>query len=262
MILMIRAVYSGLCASAAALLGVGLATPHFNRLARRAASFLFPREVAPSQDTLADRRRRHDMVREQLIARGVTNPHVLRAMARVPRHLFLSDAQRLEAYSDNALSTGERQTISQPLIVAVMTDSLDVHINHRVLEIGTGTGYQTAILAMLADHVYTIERFASLSNEAHARLAALGLHNVDYRVGDGSQGWPEHACFDRIMVTAAAPGVPEPLLKQLAERGVLVIPTGDRASQMLKRISYEGGRVYEKDVLACRFVPLIGSHGW
>ena len=213
-------------------------------------------------DTALDRRRRHDMLRQQVLARGVRNPHVIRAMARIPRHLFLEPAQRSQAYSDQALPVAEQQTISQPLIVAVMTEALEVQAGHRILEVGTGTGYQTAILALLAGRVYTLERFAALSREAQSRLHALGLDNVEYRIADGTLGWPEQSPFERIIVTAGAPEVPEPLWNQLAEGGRLVIPLGDRHSQTLKKIARRNGRRWEVDVLPCRFVPLVGLHGW
>jgi len=206
--------------------------------------------------------RRRQMVERQLIPRGITDERVLAAMADIPRHLFVEEALQGKAYSDNALPIGARQTISQPYIVAVMTQLLKVDVEDRVLEIGTGSGYQTALLASLAGTVYTVERLRALSNRAKQTLRDLGLENVHFRVGDGTAGWPEEAPFTRIVVTAGAPAAPAPLLAQLTTGGRLVIPVGDEKQQTLNVIirGPAGFRTEQYD--ACVFVKLIGQEGW
>ncbi len=205
---------------------------------------------------------RDRMVQTQLVPRGIRDPKVLFAMRKVPRHLFVEEALRNQAYGDFPLPIGEQQTISQPYIVAFMTEALKLTGVEKVLEIGTGCGYQAAILAELAPEVYSIERLHTLATLARRNLEALRYFNVKIKVGDGTLGWPEEAPFDAIMVTAAAPGIPQPLLDQLAMEGRLVIPVGDRYSQTLDVVrktpeglqhDYRGG---------CRFVKLIGSYGW
>ena len=202
------------------------------------------------------------MVRQQIIARGIRQPRVIRALACLPRHRFTREEERRAAYCDHAMASDYGQTISQPFMVAIMTAELNVQPQHRILEIGTGTGYQTAILAMLCAAVFTVENVPQLSAAAQARLAQLGLDNIYYRIGDGTMGWKMHAPFDGILVTAGAPVVPEPLLAQLSDGGRLVIPIGDRNMQMLVRFERHGGEITRTDLLECRFVPLLGQCGW
>lgn len=202
------------------------------------------------------------MVVTQLIPRGIRDEGVLRAMRRVLRHLFMPESVRFIAYDDMAVPIGEGQTISQPYMVAIMTELLELTGSEKVLEIGTGSGYQAAILAELAAEVYTVERIAALADRAQEKLKGLGYENVRVVVGDGTMGLEEKAPFDRIIVTAATPAVPPPLVHQLKEGGIIVAPVGERFSQILLK----GRKV--KDVLLeeyhtpCAFVPLIGEHGW
>lgn len=202
------------------------------------------------------------MVEGQIVARGIRNSRVLEAMGSLPRELFVPQERRAAAYEDRALPVGLGQTISQPYIVALMTEALAVGSGHRVLEIGTGTGYQTAILAMLSGHVVTVERLAELSMAARDRVTGLGLGNVTYRVGDGSGGWPEDAPFDRIIVTAAAPAIIPALLDQLSPGGRVIMPIGDEPTQRLTLLERFHGRIVERPLLGVRFVRLIGSHGY
>ena len=202
------------------------------------------------------------MVEQQIANRGVRDARVLEALRRVPREEFIPDDQRAYAYEDRALSVGLGQTISQPYIVALMTELLQVEAPHRVLEIGTGTGYQTAILAGLCRRVYTIERIAELSAAARGLLNRLGYTNIEYRLADGTLGWPEEAPFDRIIVTAAAPAVVQPLVDQLAEGGRLVIPVGDEGAQRLITVERRQGRTIERPSIPVRFVKLIGEAGF
>ena len=206
---------------------------------------------------------RERMVRDMIAARGVKDERVLAAMRRVPRHLFVRDHLRSQAYGDHALPVGSSQTISQPYIVARMTEILDPRPDSSVLEIGTGTGYQTAILAVLARWVYSLERVAELAQQAIPRIRDLGISNVKVQVFDGSVGWSEWAPYDRILVTAGAPKVPEPLLDQLAPGGSLLIPEGTRNMQrlVLYRKSARGD-VRRKEGEEVAFVPLLGRHGW
>ncbi len=206
---------------------------------------------------------RERMVRELIAARGVKDERVLAALRKVPRHLFVKDHLRPQAYGDHALPIGSSQTISQPYIVARMTELLEVRPEHSVLEIGTGSGYQTAILALLARRVYSLERVAELAREAIPRMRQLGIENVKIQVFDGTVGWSEWAPYDRILVTAGAPKVPEPLLDQLAPGGVLVIPEGQLNAQRLviyRKTARGGIRRSEGEEVA--FVPLLGRHGW
>ncbi len=200
---------------------------------------------------------REDMIAYQLRARGITSRSVLEAMAAVPRHLFVLQEWRSAAYEDRALPIECEQTISQPYIVGLMTQSLELTGQERVLEIGTGSGYQAAILSRLAKEVYTIERHAALSQSAGAALRKLGCKNVHLMVGDGSRGWPAEAPFDRIIVTAAASECPPALLEQLADPGRLVIPLGPSYQQELVAIIKNEGRQWTISLCPCRFVPLV-----
>ncbi|MFP3867317.1 MAG: protein-L-isoaspartate(D-aspartate) O-methyltransferase [Desulfobacteraceae bacterium] len=202
------------------------------------------------------------MVQEQLVRRGIRDPRVLAAMRKVPRHRFVEKALEHQAYGDYPIPIGEQQTISQPYMVASMTEILELQGPEKVLEIGTGSGYQAAVLAELATQVFSIERYPSLAARAQQILEELHYFNVHIRVGDGTLGWPEEKPFDGIIVTAGAPSIPQPLINQLADGGRLVIPVGDQFSQTLTRVvktpkglkfDYYGG---------CRFVRLIGRFGW
>jgi protein-L-isoaspartate(D-aspartate) O-methyltransferase len=215
----------------------------------------------PAQETEAAALR-EAMVANQLETRGVRDPRVLAAMRAVPRHRFVPAYQAGAAYRDSPLPIGQGQTISQPYIVALMSEMLELEGDERVLEIGTGSGYQAAILGQLAAEVISVERFASLAQEARGRLAELGYDNVRVEVGDGSLGWPEGAPYDAIIVTAASPGVPPPLEEQLAEGGRLVVPAGQRWTQSLVRVRRKGGRLRRETSIGVAFVPLIGEHGW
>lgn len=202
------------------------------------------------------------MVEEQLRRRGIRDGRVLEAMSKVPRHIFVPDQYKSSAYEDRPLPIGEGQTISQPYMVAIMTQSLELKGNERVLEIGTGSGYQTAILAELAREVCTIERIAILLQRAKSILQLLGYENISFLVGDGTKGWPEKAPFDGIIVTAGAPEIPQTLLTQLNEGGRLVIPVGPRYTQTLYRVTRCGRSYKEEDITGCVFVPLVGEYGW
>jgi len=202
------------------------------------------------------------MVEEQLASRGIRDRGVLDAMRRVPRHEFVPEYLRYKAYEDMALPIGHGQTISQPYMVAVMTRMLDLTGNEKVLEVGTGSGYQASVLAELAREVWTIELYPELSERAQKILEKLGYWNVHFRLGDGTLGIPEEAPFERIIVTAGAPGVPAPLLDQLAEGGIIVIPVGERYSQEVLKGRKEEGRLIEEYDIYCSFVPLIGKYGW
>ncbi|RLB44259.1 MAG: protein-L-isoaspartate O-methyltransferase [Deltaproteobacteria bacterium] len=205
---------------------------------------------------------RERMVKTQLIPRGITDKRVLEAMMKVPRHLFVEEALRGEAYNDHPLPIGHKQTISQPYIVALMTQALDLKGNEHTLEIGTGSGYQTAILAELSEKVYTIERIRPLLEQARKRLWDLGYTNILFKAFDGTLGWEEHAPFDAIIVTAGAPRIPQPLVDQLADGGRLVIPVGGKFSQELIKVVKRNGELIQKNLGGCRFVDLIGIHGW
>jgi len=202
------------------------------------------------------------MVRTQLAHWGIGDSRVLEAMGALPRERFVPSSERSSAYYDGALPIGEEQTISQPYVVAHMTELLALQGEEKVLEIGTGSGYQTAILARLAGQVWTIERIASLSQGAATILAQLKIDNVQFKVGDGSLGWPEHAPYDAILVTCAAPQVPAPLLVQLADGGRMVTPVGPRGYQDLVRVVRKGDSFEEERLSPVAFVPLIGEHGW
>jgi protein-L-isoaspartate(D-aspartate) O-methyltransferase len=209
-----------------------------------------------------DESRRRRMVETQIAARGVNDPRVLGAMEEVPRELFVPEHLRPQAFDDHALPIANAQTISQPYIVGIMTALLAPEPHHRVLEIGTGSGYQTAILSRLAAQVFSIERHPALADTARQVLERIGSTNVDVRVGDGTAGLAAEAPFDRILVTAGAPSVPDALKEQLAEGGRLVIPVGPDGFQYLTVVSRDGSRFHEERRDACVFVPLIGQFGW
>ena len=203
-------------------------------------------------------RARADMVARQIEDRGVRDPRTLAALRKVPRHLFVPAALVGDAYADHALPIGHDQTISQPYVVAFMTEALGLRGGETVLEVGTGSGYQAAVLAEIAAHVYTIEIVAPLADEARERLARLGYRNVEVRAGDGYQGWPDKAPFDAVIVTAAAPRIPEPLKQQLKDGGRLVIPVGDDEQELIV-LTRKAGRFTEERVLPVRFVPMTGK---
>ncbi len=212
---------------------------------------------------MTDEAARERMVRDQLEAREVLEPRVLEAMRRVPRHRFVPESVREHAYEDRPHPIGNRQTISQPLMVGVMTELLQLRGDEKVLEIGTGSGYQTAILSELAGFVISIERHAPLAERARGLLESLGYHNVQIHIGDGSLGYSPSATYDRILVTAAAPQIPPPLLDQLAPHGRLVIPVGGEEMQTLKALYKDAdGHIRSNDYGECVFVPLVGAHGW
>ncbi|HTZ11442.1 MAG TPA: protein-L-isoaspartate(D-aspartate) O-methyltransferase [Candidatus Margulisiibacteriota bacterium] len=205
---------------------------------------------------------RKRMVEEQLIPRGINNPKLLQAFYKVERHKFMPEEMRDTSYADYPVPIGEGQTISQPFIVALMTESLGLTGNEKVLEIGTGSGYQTAILAELAKEVYTIERFERLSRDAEEALKRAGYNNVKFKIGDGTLGWIEEAPFDRIIITAASPRIPLPLGEQLKEGARLVLPLGESFSQVLTVAEKKKGKLESAPVCGCVFVPLIGKYGW
>lgn len=202
------------------------------------------------------------MVRQQIEQRGIRNPRLLAAMRRIPRHLFVHRDLWERAYEDGPLPIGSGQTISQPYIVAAMTELLELTGSENVLEIGTGSGYQAAVLAELCHTVHTVERHADLAGQAQSVLAALGFRNVFVHVGDGTLGWPPDAPYQAIAVTAAAPHIPRPLIDQLDEGGRLVIPVGDRSGQTLERWRKRQGRILREKLFPVAFVPLRGRHGW
>lgn len=207
-------------------------------------------------------RERERMVEEQLVRRGITDPRVLEAMRKVPRHLFVEEALRDRAYGDYPLPIGEGQTISQPYMVGIMSQLLRLTGREKVLEVGTGSGYQSAVLAELARRVCSVERIPSLASRARATLEALGYTNVWVRTADGTFGWSDEAPFDRILVSAASPSVPQPLSEQLAEGGRMVLPVGDTVSQTLTVVERIGGEMRTTADAGCVFVKLIGKYGW
>jgi len=202
------------------------------------------------------------MVDTQLVSRGVHDHRVLNAIGKVPRHMFVDEALRDQAYNDHPLPISDRQTISQPYSVALMTEALSLQGTEKVLEIGTGSGYQTAILAELANRVYSIERILSLSQRARQVLQDLGYRNVALKVGDGTLGWPEEAPFDAILVSAGSPLVPQPLVDQMAVGARLVIPVGDHLSQELVLVERFSEGIRKTNLGGCRFVDLIGKCAW
>jgi protein-L-isoaspartate(D-aspartate) O-methyltransferase len=202
------------------------------------------------------------MVEEQIIGRGIRDPKVIAAMKKVPRHLFVEEALQSQAYSDHPLPIGEKQTISQPYMVALMTEALKLEGREKVLEIGTGSGYQTAILSELAAKVFSIERIRSLTIKARKLIYELGYLNAEIRFSDGTTGWEEESPFDAITVTAGAPNIPQPFIDQLTMGGRLVIPVGDAYSQDLFRITKTEEGIKKEDLGGCRFVKLVGKYGW
>jgi protein-L-isoaspartate(D-aspartate) O-methyltransferase len=202
------------------------------------------------------------MVRRQIEARGVTDPYVLAAMLKVPRHLFVSDALRDQAYGDFPLPIGEQQTISQPYIVAEMTQALQPGKDDRILEIGTGSGYQAAILAEIVFRVYTIEKLYPLYIKARKIFDTLRYHNIVTKYSDGTSGWKDESPFDAIIVTAGSPIIPEPLVNQLAVGGRMVIPVGDQYSQELIKLYKDEHGIHKVNLGGCRFVKLVGEYGW
>jgi protein-L-isoaspartate(D-aspartate) O-methyltransferase len=205
---------------------------------------------------------RYRMVEEQLLPRGISDPRVIEAMKTVPRHLFVEDAIQGSAYGDFPLPIGKGQTISQPYIVALMTQILDLQGHERVLEVGTGSGYQAAILSRICERVYTIERIDSLLGRARKVFDKLRYHNIVSRIDDGTVGWAGEAPFDGILVTAGGPKIPQPLLDQLSENGRMVIPVGSQGVQELQLVTKSEGEIMVQTVEHVRFVDLIGSHGW
>jgi protein-L-isoaspartate(D-aspartate) O-methyltransferase len=217
--------------------------------------------VAYRQPDFAIARKR--MIQEQMIARGISDQNVLRVMEQLPRHLFVDEALKDQAYIDAPLSIREGQTISQPYIVALMSQALNLTGTEKVLEIGTGCGYQTTILAKLAKQVYTIERFKVLGMSARTVFKQMGLKNIVMRIGDGSAGWPEAAPFDRIVMTCASPEVPKRLLEQLAIGGIMVVPVATSPDvQSLLRITKTESGIETQDLGGCRFVKLVGKYGY
>jgi protein-L-isoaspartate(D-aspartate) O-methyltransferase len=213
----------------------------------------------PSEQTLVQRQKMVDL---QLRARGLADERVLQAMARVPRHEFVASRYRDQAYEDHPIPIGENQTVSQPYIVGLTLEALSLQPSHRVLEIGTGTGYQTALLAELVQHVYSMERHPALARQAEATLARLGYTNTTVMAADGSVGLPALAPFDAIAVSAAAPRIPQALFDQLSEGGQMVLPVGPAQGQELQLVLKEGGHPIIRDLGACSFVPLIGGQGY
>ena len=202
------------------------------------------------------------MVQEQIIARGIKDVRLIEAMRKIPRHCFVDAGLMSRSYDDSALPIGEKQTLSQPFMAAQMTEALALQGSERVLEIGTGSGYQTALLAELCFNVFSVEKIRGLSRKARALLDRLEYHNIALHVGDGSIGWSEHAPYDAVLVAAGAPAVPKPLLEQLAMEGRLVIPVGDEQTQVLLRITRGAAGFAEERLGDCRFVKLVGKNGW
>jgi protein-L-isoaspartate(D-aspartate) O-methyltransferase len=218
------------------------------------------RQTAAGEQRLA--RERERMVDEHVVARGVTDPRVLAAMRRVPRHLFVEEALQDRAYGDHPLPIGDGQTISQPLMVGRMTELLGLSGREKVLEIGTGSGYQAAVLGELAARVCTIERIPRLAQRARQTLESIGYRNVWVRAANGTLGWPDQAPFDRILVAAGGPSVPPPLLDQLADEGRMVMPVGEETGQVLKVIEKRAGEIRTTEHSACVFVKLVGKYAW
>ena len=213
-------------------------------------------------NSLKYERKREEMVEKQIAARGITDPYVLGAMRKVPRHLFVSEALMDQAYGDFPLPIGEQQTISQPYIVAEMTQALQLSKDDRVLEIGTGSGYQAAILAEIVFRVYTIERIHPLFVKTRRLFDKLRYHNIVTKYSDGTSGWIDESPFDAIIVTAGAPEIPEVLVNQLSVGGRMVLPVGDQYSQDLIRLYKDEEGILKTNMGGCRFVKLVGEHGW
>lgn len=205
---------------------------------------------------------RQKMVKTQLISRGINDPGVLEAMGKVPRECFIDEALVGEAYNDHPLPIGQKQTISQPYIVALMTEALKLTGEGKALEIGTGSGYQTAILAELSRNVYTVERIRALMVKARQTLQDLEYNNILFKAFDGTLGWKEHEPYDAIIVTAGSPKIPQPLLEQLADGGRLIIPVGNKYGQDLIKVTNKKGSFIKENLGGCRFVDLVGVHGW
>jgi protein-L-isoaspartate(D-aspartate) O-methyltransferase len=206
---------------------------------------------------------RRRMVEQQIITRGIVDQRVIEAMLNISRHLFVEAGLQSHAYSDASLPIGEKQTISQPYMVAAMTAALELQGHERILEIGTGSGYQTAILSRLVKRVYSIERIAVLVGRARKILDHLQLSNINIKIGDGTVGWKDQAPFDGILVAAGSPDIPTKYLEQLDIGGKLVLPVGDRDQQILMRITHkDDGSFKREQLMGCRFVPLIGEQGW
>ena len=218
---------------------------------------MFHKKSNPEED-------RANMIKKQLVKRHIKDPRVLEAMANIPRHRFVDDNQQNSAYTDGPLPIGYGQTISQPYIVAYMSQALNLPPNGQssVLEIGTGSGYQTAILSQIAGKVYSIERIDALARRAYTLLDELDINNVEIKVGDGGYGWPDHAPYDAIIVTAAAPEIPAPLTAQLKDGANLIVPVGPRGQQDLICIQRQGDKLVNKTLAPVAFVPLLGEHGW
>jgi len=214
------------------------------------------------KESIKHERQREEMVRNQIEARGIKDSKVLAAFRRVPRHLFVSEALRDQAYGDYPLPIGEQQTISQPYIVAEMTQALELSEDDRVLEIGTGSGYQAAILAEIAYRVYTIERIRSLHIQVRRLFDKLHYLNIVTKYGDGTKGWPDESPFDAIIVTAGAPVIPDSLINQLHEGGRMVVPVGNQHTQELTKIYRDNKGIRQTNLGGCRFVKLVGEHGW
>lgn len=202
------------------------------------------------------------MVNEQLITRGIKDQRLITAMGNISRHLFVPEALRRRAYGDHPLPIGEGQTISQPYITALMVEALELRGTEKILEIGTGSGYQTAVLAELAEKVYSIERIKTLALKARELVERLEYINILIWIADGSYGWSEKAPFDRIIVSAASPTIPEPLLGQLSDKGIMIVPLGTETSQTLVKVIKEGDRKRVITLSPCFFVKMIGHHGW
>ena len=230
--------------------------PHFR------SAFLIKLRQVRDKMTHDYRLARERMVKNQLIPRGITDQGVLRVMGKVQRHLFVEEALVGEAYNDHPLPIGHKQTISQPYIVALMTQALEFTGQEKTLEIGTGSGYQTAILAELSKMVYTIERIRPLLEKSKELLDKMGYTNIRFKAFDGTLGWEEFAPYDAVMVTAGAPNIPQPLLDQLADGGRMVIPIGNKYSQDLLKMTRKKDAFREENLGGCRFVDLIGVHGW
>jgi len=205
---------------------------------------------------------RRKMVEEQILGRGIKDLSVMEALSRVPRHLFVNSSLQHRAYGDCPLPIGENQTISQPYIVALMTQVLDLKGKERVLEIGTGSGYQTAVLAELASQIFTIERVKPLVKKTKELLEGLKYKNIVFKTFDGTYGWRDQSPFDAILISAATPSIPKSLIEQLADKGRLVAPVGERESQDLVVLNKNGNRVMERKIGSCKFVPLIGKFAW
>jgi len=221
------------------------------------------RETQKGQSgTLDYTRAREKMVQEQIVDRGIRDPRVIEAMRKIPRHFFVPDALLGRAYGDTALPIGDSQTITQPFMVAFMSEALGLGGKERVLEVGTGSGYQAAVLACLAERVYSVERIPSLLERARKTLDRVNCLNVVTKLSDGSYGWQEEAPFNAILITAGAPSLPQPLMDQLKTGGIMVIPVGERNSQRLIRVRKNSRGFSQEELLECNFVSLVGEFGW